>query len=341
MEAAMPAVECPGCHRSFPIPDEFMGRWIACPHCNMGFAAMPDEPEESAVSGYDPFPGYGPSRSPGTTAVVATLGVIGSAALVALMVAVANSSWDEERPAAGKPSGEVAKAAPTPIKPARRAQPVGLDPEDPVPENIRGAAARKPEPKPGAAYQTVQDPVPPSLTADQVAHDPPGIRALLNHPWWRGRVDRKHLDKILTLMTSHGGGVVFFDWDGKSLWTVGVNSSSRHDFPDWANLLMYHIEATRAFRELASMSAHRKLVPITVGAGKRLSQENAIALLQDYLNFPDKDELGTKGNRFSRGIIDDFLNQRGVEDWKKPRPLAPADGRMNIPAVKGVQGPGR
>jgi len=38
--------DCPTCKTRIKVPSKFLGRWISCPKCKSGFAAMPDEPEE-------------------------------------------------------------------------------------------------------------------------------------------------------------------------------------------------------------------------------------------------------------------------------------------------------
>jgi hypothetical protein len=36
-------VTCPACRSILQVPEQFAGRWITCPTCRAGFAAMPDE----------------------------------------------------------------------------------------------------------------------------------------------------------------------------------------------------------------------------------------------------------------------------------------------------------
>src|SRR5438128_836124 len=38
------AVACPACKRSISVSEEWLGKWIGCPSCGMGFAALRSEP---------------------------------------------------------------------------------------------------------------------------------------------------------------------------------------------------------------------------------------------------------------------------------------------------------
>lgn len=45
-DSSVAIIACPSCHKAINVPQKKVGRWIACPVCNMEFAALPDEADQ-------------------------------------------------------------------------------------------------------------------------------------------------------------------------------------------------------------------------------------------------------------------------------------------------------
>src|SRR5262245_56873062 len=96
-------------------------------------------------------------------------------------------------------------------------------------------------------------------------------------------INRPHLDRILQLLTGHGGGYVFFDRQGRAVWL----SQERLGKPprlDTADLYMFYASSQLvAPDELRPLGSSFKLAIIRAGIGQRMRMDEAIALLQDFL----------------------------------------------------------
>jgi hypothetical protein len=124
---------------------------------------------------------------------------------------------------------------------------------------------------------------------------------LLRHPWWRGRVSAAALEQILRHLTTHGEGTVLFNPDGQSVWLSASRVGRPRSFGQ-IELTTFH-NLARQTPEVGPLGERVKFCPITAGVGQRMSRQEAIVALQDFLNLPDRAELFDKGSR----ALDDFL----------------------------------
>ena len=87
-------ITCPRCQKPLGVPVEKMGRWITCPLCQMEFAALTDEPEESpAVTGdgeEDQEFAQAPPNKPLSLGAILTLSLMGAAVLFGLLALIAS-----------------------------------------------------------------------------------------------------------------------------------------------------------------------------------------------------------------------------------------------------------
>lgn len=232
-------------------------------------------------------------RGPTFAIAMAIVGGLALLAAVPVVIALARRPAESHRIAQGTSGGAKADRGPVRATPAVQG-PVEEPDGQPLPPFI------PPAPQPKAAV--AQKPAP----KDDVPADPPGVQALLNHPWWRGTIRRDRLASLLQLLTSHGEGTVFFDKQGNAAWLNNTECRVRGTH-DGALLMCYSAAALVGQRELAQLGEPRKLVPIRAGLGARMSGETAAALLQDFLNMKDSAQL----RRDNEKIWNDLFNQKG------------------------------
>lgn len=133
------------------------------------------------------------------------------------------------------------------------------------------------------------------------------LRALHSHPWWATTIRPAELESLLGLLMAHGTGIVFFNSQGEGIW-VGP----QHILCPLDSLIWYDVLHCHSINEVLvyTLGERRKLVPLRIGLGRRLTRSEAIALLQDGLNIPDNKELGEKGEKNLKGFFAALENQR-------------------------------
>jgi hypothetical protein len=321
----MKSISCPNCKATLRISDEWIGRRIACSNCKIGFAALPDDSDE--LPAIPNVPLHEPNKQPSVVLLgsVVTAGIV-LFALILLVIGLnhSNSPSKAETKSTSKNPRDLVQDEPVIVR-RNQGNPKPIDPDriapknqgDPKPIDVDPRNQRKPKPD------------------ESVSHLPPSMSALLDHPWWKKNITRQKLDKILNLMTTHGEGVVFFDFKGNAVWISGLSFHNAQRTGE-LKLFYFHVEAS-GIPDLAVLDLHRKFVPITAGVGNRYTQENAIAMLQDFLNLLDYDELKKLVKGSSKQALDELMNQKGIEDLKKEKAMPPIpNAKLNIPIIQGI-----
>lgn len=191
---------------------------------------------------------------------------------------------------------------------------------DPFAAPLQTRSVKPPQPEPlalPAPMPGVAEPIRPERSESiqapptpvrQVSHDDPSWAALLRHPWWNDVVRSQQLDHILSLMTTHGEGVVFFNQAGQALWLSNQQVEGRPSL-QWQWLLSFHVANAAAVPGVAELGPRRKLVILSPGFGRRLGRAQAMALLLDFLNVPDNYELALRNQQIINGFLQ-LGNQR-------------------------------
>lgn len=82
-----PIGDCPACQKPVLVPHQAVGRWINCPHCGHGFAALPDSALSPLATSERPWPArLLPITPAGLGCVVLILACLGVSIFVAITV---------------------------------------------------------------------------------------------------------------------------------------------------------------------------------------------------------------------------------------------------------------
>jgi hypothetical protein len=121
-------------------------------------------------------------------------------------------------------------------------------------------------------------------------------RTLAADPWFTGKDSTKKLDAMLNEMTNRGNAMFFVNRDGDF---AVFDQAPPHDLPPLNVYFLAEIHSPT----VKALKGDRKMIVVSARTGQRLTRREALAVAQDHLRRPSRDELVASNAKVMEGLF--------------------------------------